>query len=122
MATSPAPTPHRHVRRRFVLVSLCLLVVAAVAVGIVLAVRADDTGTTSSTGVQGSGVPATQTRAVPAFTAVDLAGGNNVTVHVGRTQAVTVNGDDNLIKYVTTTVHDGTLAIGQSASFSARDR
>ena len=91
-----------------------------VAVGIVLAVRGNGIGTTSSTGLTGSGVAATQTRTLPAFTAVDLAGANNVTVHVGGTQAVTVHGDDNLVKYVTTTVQDGTLAIGQSRSFSTK--
>jgi len=116
MTTSPAPIPHRHVQHRLILVSLCVVVVAAVAVGIVLAVRG--TGTTSSTGVQGSGVPAAQTRTLPAFTAVDLAGANNVIVHVGGTQAVTVHGDDNLIPYVTTTVQNGALAIKQSRSFS----
>jgi hypothetical protein len=68
--------------------------------------------------VKGSGVPATQVRTLPAFTAVDLAGSNNVTVHVGETQTVTVHGDDNLIRYVTTSVHGGTLAVGQSHDFS----
>ena len=75
------------------------------------------TGTFSS-GLKGSGVGATQVRTVPAFTAVDLAGSNNVTVHVGDTQTVTVHGDDNLIRYVTTTVQGGTLAVGQSRDFS----
>jgi len=95
-------------------------VVAAAAAGIVLAVRNTGSGTISSTGVKGSGVAAAQTRALPAFTAVDLAGANNVTVYVGRTQAVTVRGDDNLIPFVTTAVQGGTLAIGQSRSFSTR--
>ena len=120
MTTAPTSIPHRHVPHRFVLVSLCVLVVAAVAAGIVLAVRDNGSGTASSTGVKGSGVAATQTRTLPAFTAVDLAGANNVTVYVGRTQAVTVRGDDNLIPYVTTTVQDGTLAIRQSRNFSTR--
>ena len=117
---SPAPISHRHVPHRLVLVSLCVLLAAAVAIAIVLAVRDNGGGTASSTGVKGSGVPAVQTRALPAFTAVDLAGANNVTVHVGGTQAVTVHGDDNLIRYVTTTVQDGTLAIGQSRGFSTK--
>ena len=70
--------------------------------------------------MQGSGVAASQTRTLPAFTAVDLAGANNVTVHVGGTQAVVVHGDDNLITYVTTAVRAGTLAVGQNRSFRTR--
>ena len=99
---------------------LILLAFAAATVGIVVAARhtGTGTGTTFSSGVKGSGVRATQVRTLPAFTAVDLAGSNNVTVHVGDTQTVTVHGDDNLIRYVTTTVQGGTLAVGQSRDFS----
>src|SRR5581483_5607819 len=118
MTTSPAPIPHRHVPHRLILASLYVLGIAALAIGIVLAVRHG--GTTSSTGLTGSGVAATRARTVPAFTAVDLAGANAVTVAVGGTQSVTVHGDDNLIGYVTTTVHDGTLAVGQSRGFETR--
>lgn len=120
MTTSPAPIPHRHVPQRLILVSLYVLAIAVLAVGIVLAVRNSGSGTTSSTGLTGSGIAATQTRTLPAFTAVDLNGANNITVHVGGTQAVAVHGDDNLIKYVTTTVQDATLAVGQSHGFSTR--
>jgi len=120
MTTSPAPIPHRHASHRLVLVGVILLAFAAATVGIVLAARHTGTATTSSSGVKGSGVPATQVRTLPAFTAVDLAGSNNVTVHVGDTQTVTVHGDDNLIGYVTTTVQDGTLAVGQNHSFSTK--
>ena len=122
MATSPAPIPHRHEPHRLILVSLGVLVGVVVTLGIVLAVRGNGIGTTSSTGLKGSGAAATQTRTLPAFTAVDLAGANNVIVHVGGTQAVTVHGDDNLVKYVTTTVQDGTLAIGQSRASARRAR
>ena len=118
MTTSPAPIPHRHTSHRLMVVGLILLVFAAATVGIVVAARHTGTGTTVSSTLKGSGTPATQVRTLPAFTAVDLAGSNNVTVHVGKTQTVTVHGDDNLIRYVTTTVQDGTLAIGQSRGFS----
>ena len=120
MTTSPAPIPHRHTSHRLVLVGLIVLAFAAATVGIVLAARHTGTGTTFSSGVQGSGVRATEVRTLPAFTAVDLTGSNNVTVHVGGAQTVTVHGDDNLIRYVTTTVQDGTLAVSQSRSFSTR--
>ena len=112
---SASAPPHR-----LIFGGLGVVVVAAVAVGIVLAVRGGGTGTAFSTGLKGSGVAATQTRTVPAFAAVDLAGANEVGVHVGSTQAVTVHGDDNLIDYVTTTVQAGTLAIGQSRGFSTK--
>jgi hypothetical protein len=118
MTTSPAPIPHRHTSHRLILVGVILLAFAAATVGIVVAARHTGTGTTFSSGAKGSGVGATQVRTVPAFTAVDLAGSNNVTVHVGDKQTVTVHGDDNLIRYVTTTVQDGTLAVGQSHDFS----
>jgi hypothetical protein len=120
MTTSPAPIPHRHMSHRLIIVGLIMLAFAAATVGIIVAARhtGTSTGTTFSSGVKGSGVPATQVRTLPAFTAVDLAGSNNVTVHVGDKQTVTVHGDDNLIRYVTTTVQDGTLAVGQSHDFS----
>lgn len=120
MTTAPAPISRRHLPRRLILTSLGVLAVAAVTAGIVVAVRDNGTRAAFSPGVKGSGVAASQTRTLPAFTAVDLAGANNVTVHVGGTQAVVVHGDDNLIAYVTTAVHAGTLAVGQNRSFSTR--
>ena len=120
MTTSPAPIPHRHTSHRLIFVGLIVLAFAAATVGIIVAARHTGTspGTTFSSGMKGSGVPATQVRTVPTFTAVDLTGSNNVTVHVGNAQTVTVHGDDNLIRYVTTTVQGGTLAVGQSRDFS----
>lgn len=121
MTTSPAPIPRRHVPHGLILVSVGVFLGVAVTLGLVLVVRDNGIGMTSSTGLTGSGAAATQTRTLPAFAAVDLAGANNVTVHVGGTQqAVTVLGDDNLIEYVTTTVQDGRLAIGQSRSFTTK--
>ena len=59
----------------------------------------------------GSGVPATQTRSVPPFTGIDLAGDNNVVVQAGARQSVVVHADDNLLTRVTTRVHAGRLVI-----------
>lgn len=42
-------------------------------------------------------------------------------VYVGGPRSVSVRADGNLIKYVTTRVQGGTLAIGQSRSFSTSD-
>lgn len=121
MTTSPAPILHRHAPTWLILLGITVLVFAAIVATIVLAaVHHNGTPTASSTGATGSGVAATQTRTLPAFTTVDLAGANVVTVHVGGAQTVTVHGDDNLIKYVTTTVRDGTLAVGQSRTFRTR--
>src|SRR4051794_13197069 len=60
---------------------------------------------------KGSGVAATQTRALPAFSSIDLAGSNRVTIHAGARQSVVVRGDDNLLARVTTDVRGGRLAI-----------
>jgi Putative auto-transporter adhesin, head GIN domain len=72
-------------------------------------------GTSSSTSaIQGSGVPATQTREAAAFHGVELAGGNNVVIHVGEKQSVVVKADDNLLDRVTTKVESGKLVIGNT--------
>ena len=71
-------------------------------------------GGTSTSSTKGSGVPATQTRDVPAFDSVELAGGNNVVIHVGGRQSVVVKADDNLLGHVTTKVQSSTLVIGNT--------
>jgi len=91
------------------------LIVAAI--GVALLVHG---GGSSSPGVQGSGIAASQTRNVATFSGLDLAGSNNVTVVVGARQSVVVRADSNLISHVTTQVVDGTLVIGDTGSFTAR--
>jgi hypothetical protein len=66
----------------------------------------------SSPAGKGSGVAATQTRSLPPFTGVDLAGDNNVVVRVGARQSVVVHADTNLLRRVTTRVRSGRLVIG----------
>ena len=44
----------------------------------------------SSRATEGSGTPAAQTRVVRAFNSIELAGGNNVAIHVGGEQSVVV--------------------------------
>jgi hypothetical protein len=73
-----------------------------------------------STGTTGSGIAATQARRLPAFTAVDLAGSNDVTVRVGGRQSVVVHADRNLLRRVTTRVRNGVLVIGTTGSFTTR--
>jgi len=59
----------------------------------------------------GSGAAAQQTRSLPAFTRVDLAGANNVIIRVGTKQSVVVHADRNLLERVTTRVLSGGLVI-----------
>jgi hypothetical protein len=80
---------------------------------ILIAVLVDRTFFSSSSPADtGSGVAATQARPVPPFTGVDLAGENNVIVHVGASQSVIVDADSNLLGRVTTRVRSGSLQIG----------
>jgi len=88
-----------------------LLLAAFVLGGVAVALVYEFGGSSSST-LNGSGVPAVETRNVPAFHAVELAGANNVAIHVGGTQQVVVRADQNLIGRVTTEVRSGTLVVG----------
>lgn len=72
-----------------------------------------------SSGRRGSGVGAVQTRAVPSFAYVDLAGSSRVRVHVGSPRSVIVHADDNLIDSITTDVRRGQLVIGESAHLAS---
>lgn len=114
-----AHTPSRKLRHRRVSLPAALLFVA-VAVGVALLIRHDvHQDSTPSGTVEGSGIAATQVRALPSFNGVELRGSNNVFVHVGRSQTVTVHADDNLLRHVTTRVNDGRLVIGNTpGSFS----
>jgi hypothetical protein len=60
------------------------------------------------------GAAETQVRKVSSFAAIELAGGNNVTVRVGRPQAVVVHADRDLLGRVTTVVRSGRLVIGNT--------
>jgi Putative auto-transporter adhesin, head GIN domain len=57
-----------------------------------------------------------QTRAVPPFSAVELAGDNLVTVHVGARQSVIVRAREDMLNHVTTRVRSDTLVIGNAPS------
>lgn len=78
-------------------------------------------GSSGSSGAQGSGVAATQARELAPFSRVELAGSNNIEIRVGAAQAVSVHADDNLLGHVTTKVHSGSLMVGNTpGSFSAK--
>jgi hypothetical protein len=119
MAVTSAPRHSGHTAHHFqpALIAGLVAVLAVVAIGVALLVHA---GRSSSSGVQGSGVAATQTRAVAAFSSLDLAGSNNVNVIVGAPRSVVVAADSNLISHVTTRVVAGALVIGDTGSFTTR--
>jgi hypothetical protein len=111
-----ASTPlQRQPQRRAVLwtVGASVLVAIGVSIGLVINWGVFDSSSSSSA-VQGSGVAAAETREVPPFTGVELAGGNNVIVRVGDERSVVVRGDDNLLSSITTQVEDGHLVVGQT--------
>jgi hypothetical protein len=74
---------------------------------------------TATSGTEGSGVLATQKRNVADFTRLDLAGTSKVIVRVGAPKSVVINGDDNLLRLITTKVTDGTLEVSQAGDFDS---
>jgi hypothetical protein len=111
---SVRPAPPRRRLTLPVAILVATVATAAIAVGVVVG-RGGDGGA-----ITGSGVGATVTRAVPPFTAVELAGSNVVTVRVGSPRRVVVHADDNLVKRVITEVHGGTLVITSRGSIRTR--
>jgi len=106
-------------RQRGLITALVLALVAGLALAaVVVALLAR--GGSSSSGVQGSGVAATQSRVLARFSSVDLAGSNIVTVAVGERQSVVVHADSNLMRQVTTRVVAGTLVIGTTGTFTTK--
>jgi hypothetical protein len=113
---STAIGPHRN-SSRLTVVGLALLA------GVLVAVLVDRSffGGTPAPAGTGSGIAATQARAVPRFRDIELAGDNNVIVQVGPRQSVVVHADDNLLTRVTTRVRSGRLVIGSTpGNLSAR--
>jgi hypothetical protein len=119
MTVAPTGLHHRPVRHGFRLGPV-LFVAAAIAVGVLIGYWLFGDSTSSGT-QQGSGNAVAQTRSVGAFTGVELAGGNIVSIRVGAPRSVVVHADDNLLHRVTTAVQGGHLVIGQtSGSFSTK--
>jgi len=119
MATVPTPAPGDHARRRQLVIALAA-VAAAAGAGVVLSGHHGSTSPSMPGTTRGSGVAAVQTRSLPPFDAVDLAGSNVVTVTVGGRQAVVVHADDNLLGHVKTAVRGRTLVIDDVGSFDAK--
>ena len=96
--------------------AMAALIVVVAAAGAVLLLRGALDGTPR---IEGSGIAATQTRALPAFGRVDFAGPSTLRVRVGRAQSVAVRADENLLSSITTRVESGVLVVGATGSFSA---
>ncbi len=105
--------------QRSLITALVVALVAVLVLAVVVVALLARGGPLGS-GVQGSGVAATQSRALAPFSSLDLSGSNNVTVAVGGRQSVVVHADSNLLRNVTTRVAAGTLVVGTTGSFSAR--
>jgi Putative auto-transporter adhesin, head GIN domain len=107
-----------HSQRGLITALVLVLVAVLVLAWVMVALLAR--GGSSGSEVHGSGVAATQSRVLPAFSSLALAGSNKVTVAVGGRQSVVVHADSNLMHNVTTRVVAGTLVIGTTGSFTPR--
>lgn len=122
MTIAPTPLHTRRVPHGY-LWALATLVIGLIVGGLVGLLVGSNVfeDSSNSAGVQGSGVAATETRNLPPFGSVDLAGSNIVTIRVGEEQSVVVHADNNLVDRVTTTVRDGSLVIGDlPGSYTAK--
>ncbi len=119
--TPPPPSPRRPGWLALSALGIaCLTLAIVVAAAVVLSLR-DDNATTGSAGTtKGSGISVGETRTLPAFTAVDLAGTNEMTVQVGQPQHVVVRADDNLVDNVVTEVRAGVLVVSDRGNFTSR--
>jgi hypothetical protein len=69
--------------------------------------------------IHGSGVAASESRDVPAFSKVEVRGSADIVAQVGGATSLSLVGDDNLLPYVTTAVQGDTLVIDmQSGNYS----
>jgi hypothetical protein len=97
------------------LVGLAVVVIALAVTVPLLTSGADNPSTPT-----GSGKAASEIRTLPAFTAVDLAATNEMTVQVGEPQQVLIRADDNLLDKVVTQVRAGVLVVSDGGSFTTR--
>jgi hypothetical protein len=119
MATTSAPHRSGHTAHRSQLALIAATTTAVILAAILVALLAHGGGSSGS-GIQGSGIAATQTRTVAGFSSLELAGSNNVTVVAGAPQSVVVHADSNLISHITTQVVAGSLIIADTGSFTTR--
>lgn len=100
-------------RRAFRAIGIVVAAFAAATVAAVVLVRLDVFRGSSATTPAGKTVA--QARTLPPFGSVELAGSNNVSISVGKPQAVVVHADRDALRHVTTEVTGGSLIVGNTA-------
>lgn len=95
---------------------------AAVAVAASLAACGDISITFSDgeSKVKGSGVAATETRAVTPFTAIDATGVGKLRLRVGEEDSLKVTADDNILPLIKTEVKDGVLVLSTKGAMNSK--
>jgi len=96
-------------RRAYWMVVPCLVLMSAACVDIV-----------AFGGVQGSGVSKSEQRSLAPFNAIGLAGSADVRVTIAEKQSVAVEGDDNILPLIETSVASGKLEISTKTPYSSR--
>ena len=96
------------------------LMFGAILLASVQPVLADNWWSRHRDGIRGSGDLKTEKRDVGNFTRIETSGSFDVDVIVGEEASLTVTFDDNLLEFVLTEVHAGTLYIDTEESFSSR--
>lgn len=71
-------------------------------------------------GVPGSGLAKSESRAVDAFSSVELEGAAAITVTIGEPGPLSITADDNLLPLITTTVQNGCLVIRPQRKLSPK--
>ena len=71
-------------------------------------------------GVRGSGVRKTETRDLPAFTAIETTGAFDVQVTCQKTPSFEIEGDDNILPLIQTEVRNGVLRVSSHKPFNTR--
>lgn len=70
-----------------------------------------------SKGVKGSGVSASETRAVAAFKAIEATGSGKLKLVVGNAESLRVTADDNLLPLITSEVRNGVLVLATKGNY-----
>ena len=70
--------------------------------------------------VKGSGVAATESRAVAAFTAIDATGVGKLKLRVGEDESLKVTADDNVLPLIKTEVKDGVLVLSTKGAINSK--
>lgn len=70
--------------------------------------------------VKGSGIKATETRAVAAFTAIEATGVGKLKLRVGDQDSLKISADDNLLPLIKSEVKDGVLVLSTKGATNSK--